>query len=182
MKDNKSPVLVWLDMEMTGLDPATCAIVQMAIIITDTQLNELAQPLELTIWQPPSVLEAMGPFVRAMHSKSGLLAQISRSEVSVEDAEQEAMRLVTAHAPYRTARLCGNSIAQDRRFMFKYMPAFEQYLHYRSIDVSTLKELGQWWHGLKFSKPDDGQHTALFDIRQSIAELKYYRENLIKSA
>jgi oligoribonuclease len=118
----------------------------------------------------------MTPFVRHMHEKSGLLRLIERSEVSVEEAEQEALRLVTQHAPYRTARLCGNTIAQDRRFLYKYMPTFEAYLHYRTIDVSTLKELALWWHNVKFGKPDEGQHTALFDIRQSIAELKFYRE------
>src|SRR6476659_2775460 len=131
-----------MDLEMTGLDPETCGIVQMAIILTDTHLNEVAPPLELTIWQPPAVLEAMSPFVRAMHQKSGLLPHIEKSEVSVEDAEHEAMRLIAPHAPYRTARLCGNSIGQDRRFLVKYMPRLEGYLHYRQIDVSTLKELG----------------------------------------
>lgn len=170
------PVLLWLDLEMTGLDPKNCAIVQMALIATDTDLNELAQPLELTIWQPDSVLERMSPFVRQMHEKSGLLAQIRQSEVSLEEAEQEALHYATRHAPYRTARLCGNSIGQDRRFLFEYMPSFESYLHYRQIDVSTLKELGVWWNNHTFSKPDGAQHTALFDVRQSIAELKYYRE------
>ena len=179
-QQHQPPVLVWLDYEMTGLDPETCAIVQMAIILTDTQLNELAPPLELTIWQPDSVLERMNPFVRTMHEKSGLLPLIRKSEVSVEDAEQEALRLITPRAPYRTARLCGNSIGQDRRFMVKYMPCFESYLHYRQVDVSTLKELAVWWNNVKFSKPDDGRHTALFDIRQAIAELRYYREHIWK--
>src|SRR6185437_6239883 len=169
-----------MDLEMTGLDPDTCAIVQMAIILTDTNLNELAPPLELTIWQPPQVLQAMSPFVRAMHEKSGLLHRIERSEVSVDEAEQEAMKLVTGHAPFRTARLCGNSIGQDRRFLYKYMPLLESYLHYRQLDVSTLKELAGYWHNIKFQTPDGAQHTALFDIRQSIAELKFYRENWVR--
>lgn len=176
------PVFAWLDLEMTGLDPKTCAIVQMAIIVTDTELNELAQPLELTIWQPDSVLEQMTPFVRAMHTKSGLLGEIRQSEVSVAEAEQEAMRYIMTHAPYRTARLCGNSIGQDRRFLCAYMPLFESYLHYRQIDVSSLKELGQWWNNFKFSKSDGAQHTALFDVRQSIAELKHYRQHLWREA
>ena len=177
---NKSHVLVWLDLEMTGLEPKDCAIVQMAIVLTDEQLVPLAAPLELTIWQPEAVLASMSPFVRAMHQRSGLLEKVRRSEVSVEDAEQEALHLITKHAPYRTARLCGNSIGQDRRFLYAYMPLLEGYLHYRQIDVSTLKELARAWHGIKFSKPDEGQHTALFDVQQSIAELKFYREHLFR--
>lgn len=173
-------VLVWMDLEMTGLDPDTCAIVQMAIILTDTELQELAPPLELTIWQPDSVLERMVPFVRAMHQKSGILDAIRRSEVSVADAEQEAMKLIAPRASFRTARLCGNTIGQDRRFLVKYMPMLEGYLHYRQVDVSTLKELSGYWSNVKYAKPDDGKHTALFDIQQSIAELKYYRQHLFK--
>jgi oligoribonuclease len=172
------PVLAWLDLEMTGLDPDTCAIVQLAIIVTDTDLRPLAQPLELTIWQPESVLERMVPFVRQMHEKSGLLAQVRQSEVDVAEAEQEAMRYLVAHAPYRTARLCGNSIGQDRKFLCRYMPLFESYLHYRQIDVSSLKELGRWWNNHTFVKADGPQHTALFDVRQSIAELEHYRTHL----
>jgi oligoribonuclease len=180
--DKKAPpVLCWLDLEMTGLDPKTCGIVQAAMILTDVHLKELAPPLELCIWQPPDVLARMCPFVRQMHQKSGLLSQVERSEVSVEDAEREMMELLTRHAPYRTARLCGNSIAQDRAFLQPYMPALDTYLHYRQLDVSTLKELGKYWYGIKYKKPKDGQHTALFDIRQSIAELRYLREHLFKA-
>ena len=173
----QDPVLVWMDLEMTGLDPETCAIVQMAIIVTNSQLEELAPPLDLTIWQPEPVLATMSPFVRAMHEKSGLLAAIRRSEVSVLEAEHEAMKLITPRAPFRIGRLCGNSIGQDRRFLCKYMPMLEGYLHYRQVDVSSIKELALWWKNIKYSKAEGGQHTALFDIRQSIAELKYYREH-----
>ncbi len=181
--DKKAPpVLAWVDLEMTGLDPKCCAIVQMAMILTDPQLNELCPPLELTIWQPPEVLARMEPFVRQMHKKSGLLEQIERSEISVGDAEREMLELLSRHAGFRTARLCGNSIAQDRAFLQPYMPQFEGYLHYRQLDVSTLKELGKWWNGVKYAKPKGGQHTALFDIRQSIAELRYLREHLFIQA
>ena len=110
-------------------------------------------------------------------AKKWLVEKIS---AALEEAEQEAMKLVTAHAPYRTARLCGNSIAQDRRFLFNYMPLLESYLHYRQVDVSSLKELALWWHNVKFTKPEGAQHTALFDIRQSIAELKFYRQNWVR--
>lgn len=172
------PIYCWLDLEMTGLDPHRCAIVQLAMIVTDAQLRELAPPLELTIWQPPHVLAAMNPFVRHMHTKSGLLGKIERSEIDTSDAQQEAMRLLTAHAPYRVARLCGNSITQDRLFLLAHMPHLEHYLHYRQVDVSSIKELAAVWNRMKFKKPDDGQHTALFDVRQSLAELQYYRKNL----
>ncbi len=174
-------VLAWLDMEVTGLDPESCAIVQMALVLTDSELNDIAPPLDLTIWQPESVLATMSPFVRAMHEKSGLLPQVRASQVSVADAEHQALELLTRHAPYRTARLCGNSIGQDRRFIVKYMPALDGYLHYRQIDVSTLKELAGWWYGFKFDKPDLGKHTALNDVRQSIAELKAYRQSVFRA-
>ncbi len=167
-------------MEMTGLDPDSCAIVQMAMILTNTELEELAPPLELTIWQPESVLASMTPFVRSMHEKSGLLQQVKNSKISVAEAEQEALELLSRHATYRTARLCGNSIGQDRRFLAKYMPVLEGYLHYRQLDVSTLKELASWWYGVKFDKPDEGKHTALHDIEQSIAELKHYRSKIFR--
>jgi len=178
----KNPVLVWLDMEMTGLEPESCAIVQLGLVLTDTELRDLAPPLELTIWQPESVLGAMSPFVRAMHEKSGLLPQIRASQVSVADAERQALELLTKYAPYRTARLCGNSIGQDRRFMVKYMPGLEGYLHYRQVDVSTLKELAGYWYGVTYEKPEGGKHTALCDVRQSIEELRSYRETVFRKA
>lgn len=178
MAQKPSPVLAWLDLEMTGLCPKACAIVEMALIVTDAELKPLAPPLELVIWQPDSVLETMAPFVRQMHEKSGLLPRIRRSEVTVADAEQEALRLLTQHAPYRTARLAGNSIGQDRRFLTAYMPALENYLHYRQLDVSTLKELALWWDGYRYQKSAEGRHTALFDVQQSIAELQAYRDNV----
>ena len=174
----QTPVMAWLDLEMTGLCPNECAIVELALILTGPDLVPLAPPLELVVWQPDSVLERMAPFVRQMHQKSGLLERIRRSEVAVADAEQEALRLLSQHAPYRTARLCGNSISQDRRFLAAYMPAFENYLHYRMVDVSTLKELANWWSGYRFRKGDEGRHTALYDVQQSIAELAAYRENV----
>lgn len=173
-------VLCWLDLEMTGLDPEKCAIVQLAMVLTDASLKELAPPLELTIWQPESVLAEMTPFVRSMHEKSGLLAQIRASQVSLAEAEQDALELLSRHASYRTARLCGNSIGQDRRFLVKYMPAFEGYLHYRQVDISSIKELAGWWYGVKFDKPDLGKHTALHDVMQSLAELKHYQKTVFR--
>lgn len=174
------PVLAWLDLEMTGLDPDTCAIVQLAMILTDSELKEVAPPLDLTIWQPESVLGTMSPFVRSMHEKSGLLAGVRTSPVAVADAERAAVELLSRHAPFRTARLCGNSIGQDRRFLVKYMPLLDGYLHYRQIDVSSIKEVAGFWFGTQFEKPDNGKHTALHDVRQSIAELAYYRQNVFR--
>lgn len=177
----RDDTLAWIDMEMTGLDPDSCAIVQVALIITDHQLQELAPPLELTVWQPPSVLENMSPFVREMHRKSGLLDQISKSELDLKDAERELMDLLTRYATYKTARLAGNSVWQDRRFIAKYMPALDDYLHYRIVDVSTLKELAGWWYNVRHEKPSEGAHTALFDIRQSIDELRFYRDQILRT-
>lgn len=183
MEPAEEPLLVWMDLEMTGLDPGSCAIVQLAIILTDLQLNELAEPLDVVIWQPDSVLQSMSPFVRDMHERSGLLPKIRESKVSVADAERMALKLVSEFSRFGTARLCGNSIGQDRRFLFAHMPSLENYLHYRQIDVSTLKELAGWWHGLRFNKVDIAgeKHTALWDIRQSLAELRYYREKWLSS-
>ena len=170
--------LVWIDLEMTGLDPKSCVIVEMALIITDRELNPLAKPLNLPIWQPDSCLERMEPFVRSMHQKSGLLDKIRSSRVSLGDAEKQAMELVTAHCTYRSAALCGNTIGQDRRFLVEYMPVLEGFLHYRNIDVSTVKELGDWWYGARYTKPDSGKHTALHDIEQSLEELRFFREKV----
>jgi oligoribonuclease len=176
------PVFVWIDLEMTGLDPKTCSIVEMAVIVTDHQLEPLAPPLELVIWQPDEVLARMTPFVRELHTKTGLLEKIRRSEVSVDEAQQEALKLVSKYAPFRTARLCGNSVYTDRSFLAAYMPQLEGWLHYRQIDVSTLKELGNAWNDYKYRKGDGPQHTALYDIQQSIEELKNYRTHLWRAS
>ena len=176
----RDDLMAWIDLEMTGLDPDTCVIVQAAMILTDRQLNEVAQPIELTIWQPPSALESMSPFVRSMHERSGLLQQIPRSEVDVQEAEQQLLEILSRHATYRTARLAGNSVWQDRRFLARYMPAFESYLHYRIVDVSSIKEIAGWWYGARYEKPKEGKHTALFDVRQSIEEMKFLRGAAMK--
>jgi oligoribonuclease len=169
-----------MDLEMTGLDPQTCAIVQMAIVLTDPDLQAIDEPLDLTIWQPESVLERMSPFVREMHERSGLLDAVRRSSVSVFEAERAGMELVARHAPFGTARLCGNSIWQDRRFLCQHMPTLESYLHYRMLDVSSVKQLAQWWYDAEHVKPDVGRHTALVDVRASIAELAAYREKIFR--
>ena len=169
---------VWVDLEMTGLDDKTCAIIEMAMIITDPSLKEIAM-LEQTVWQPDSVLETMSPFVRNMHTENGLLAKVRASQTSLAEAEQRATDLLLQHVPYRKGILAGNSVWQDRRFMLRHMPHFEQCLHYRQIDVSTIKVLSKGWYGGKGDPPSKAStHTALDDIRASIAELAWYRDHI----
>lgn len=173
-------ILAWVDLEMTGLEPKQCAIVEMAMILTDRDLNPIGDPMDVIIWQPESVLQAMTPFVRNMHEQSGLLAKIRSSQTSLEDAEKQALELLCAHAKKNTAHLCGNSIWVDRVFLKEYMPLFEAWLHYRQIDVSSIKQLGDWWYNKVYEKPEQGKHTALCDIQQSIAELKFLRTNIFR--
>lgn len=172
--------LVWLDMEMTGLDPEACVPVQVAIVITDSNLEEL-DAMEVDIWQPESALESMVPIVKKMHTENGLIERIRKSEVSLQQAEQRMMSMLVRWCPYREGVLAGNSIHQDRRFLTRYFPTFEGYLHYRMIDVSSLKELVRRWYGgaASFNKAA-GMHTALSDIRDSLAELRYYRQSFMK--
>jgi len=177
----RDDLLVWVDLEMTGLNPETCAIVEIAVIITDRDLTEVSPVLNLAVWQPNSVLETMDPYVRDMHKKTCLLDKIKLSKLSVADAELKALQMVSRYCSFQSAPLCGNAIGQDRRFLIKYMPGFERFLHYRNIDVSTVKELGYWWYKDKYVKPDEGKHTALQDIKQSIAELAYLREKIFQN-
>ena len=175
----RDDVLVWIDLEMTGLDPEACRIIELAMILTDRDLNELAPPLEIVVWQPDSNLESMPPFVREMHTSSGLLDKVRQSRIDTADAERQVMGVLTQIASYRTAHLAGNSVWQDNRFMRRYMPAVSNYLHYRIIDVSTVKELAGWWNNVRYSKANGAKHTALFDIEQSIEELRFYREKVM---
>ncbi|MEE2902020.1 MAG: oligoribonuclease [Myxococcota bacterium] len=169
--------LVWLDMEMTGLDPQTCVPLQVAVILTNENLDEI-EATEITIWQPESALEIMSPFVRKMHTDNGLLDQVRTSPVGLSHAEQRLMTLLTNHCQYQQGILCGNSIHQDRRFLNAYFPNLAHYLHYRMIDVSSIKELVRRWYGAThlYGKNEMPAHTALADIRDSISELKYYKE------
>lgn len=176
---DKATRFVWVDLEMTGLDPDTCAIVEIAVIVTGADLQPIATH-ERVIWQPDEVLSRMNPFVRDMHTKSGLYERIRASKTGLADAEREVMSLVTKHVPYREGYLAGNSIYQDRRFLARYMPMFEGYLHYRQVDVSSLKVLTQAFHGGRFELKKEGKtHTALDDIRGSIAELSHYRAHML---
>lgn len=172
--------LVWLDLEMTGLDVDQHAILQAAVVITDRDLKPLAE-LCCDVWQPEHVLARMGPFVRAMHEKTGLLDRVRSSQTEVTDADKALLGVIAKHVQH-PATLCGNSIWQDRKFVDRYLPGVAGYLHYRMIDVSTLKVLTARWYGEEalFQKPTDREHDALFDIKNSIAELAHYRQALFR--
>ena len=171
---------VWLDLEMTGLDDATCAILQIAMIITDHNFNVLAER-DIPVWQPESVLSSMIPIVRSMHTKNGLLDRVRTSEFSLSEAESELMTILSKHVEYKKGVLAGNSMYIDRRFLQKYMPSFEGYLHYRQIDVSSIKIISQAWYGQKAKPPKkNSSHTALQDIKDSIEELSFYKQNIFR--
>ena len=168
---------VWVDLEMTGLDTERCAIIEMAMIITDDKLNPLCE-FERVVWQSERVLGDMSPFVRAMHEKNGLLPKVRASATDTEDVQREAVAMLLRHCGYREGVLAGNSIHTDRRFLARYMPLFEGLLHYRQIDVSSLKVLAQAWSPSALQAKSSKSHTALEDIRGSIAELTHYRREL----
>lgn len=174
-------MLAWMDLEMTGLDPNRHVIVEIATLITDDDLELIAEGPDLVIHQPPEALAFMDDFVRDMHTRSGLLEQIAASTVTPEQAAEETLAFLRAHIPEpRTIPLCGNSIGTDRRFLARWFPEIEDYLHYRSIDVSTLKELARRWNpGALAGAPRKARgHRALDDIRESLDELRYYRRVL----
>ena len=172
--------LAWLDLEMTGLDPQRDVILQAALIVTDGELN-VVEEFCVDVWQPESELDKMTPFVREMHQRSGLLARLRTSKVDTWAAEQRLLERVAGHCTY-PAVLCGNTIGQDKRFIERHMPGLAGYLSYRTIDVSSVKLLAKTWYGsgAVFDKPKDREHDALFDVRQSIAELLHYRRTIFR--
>ena len=173
-KDNAN--LVWIDMEMTGLDPESCVVLEIATIVTDPQLNILAEGPVIAVHQPDDVLDNMDPWCVDTHGKSGLTARCRQSTISDEEASRQTIEFLKDYVDAGQSPLCGNTIGQDRRFMVKYMPELEDYFHYRSIDVSTVKELIRRWKPEVLSGfKKKGTHLALDDIRESIAEMHYYR-------
>ena len=173
--------LVWLDMEMTGLDPDRDRIIEIAFIVTDSQLNAVATAPTWVVHQSDAVLDAMDDWNKNTHARSGLITKVKASTLGEAEAEAQCIEFLKQYVPERVSPMCGNSICQDRRFMARHMPKLEAYFHYRNLDVSTLKELCKRW------KPEiarkvvkSGKHEALADIEESIEELKYYRDNFLK--
>lgn len=173
--------LIWLDLEMTGLDPDTDRIIEIATIVTDSDLNIVAEGPDLVIHQPNKILDAMNDWCIKQHGASGLTQRVKNSSITEEEAQAQTLEFIMQYVPKNKSPLCGNTVSMDRRFMYKYMPKLEAYFHYRHLDVSTLKILAQRWKptiAKDFDK--DSKHLALSDIKDSINELKYYRENLLQ--
>jgi oligoribonuclease len=168
-------------MEMTGLDPDRDKIIEIAMVVTDSQLNTVAESPVLVVHQPDSALDAMDDWNKATHARSGLIAKVKASALAEAEIERRYLDFLVEHVPSRTSPMCGNSICQDRRFMARHMPRLEAYFHYRNLDVSTLKELVKRWKPeLAKGLTKHGKHEALADIYESIEELKYYREHFIR--
>jgi len=173
--------LVWMDLEMTGLDPVVDTILEIATIITDGELNIIVEGPSIVVHQSDGVLDAMNDWCTQHHAASGLSEKVRASKVSLEQAEQQTLDFIKLHVPQGVSPLCGNSIHQDRRFLVPYMPTLEAYFHYRNIDVSTVKELVRRWYPTLSAPAKAGEHLALADVRESIEELKFYRQAVFKS-
>jgi oligoribonuclease len=173
--------LIWIDMEMSGLNPEADRILEIAVVVTNPQLDTVAEAPVLVVHQPAAVLDAMDDWNKSTHARSGLIDRVKTSTLSEAEAEDKMLAFLLEHVPPGVSPMCGNSVHQDRRFLSRYMPRLEAHFLYRNLDVSTLKELARRW------KPDimagltkHGKHEALADIHESIEELKYYREHLLK--
>jgi oligoribonuclease len=173
--------LIWIDLEMTGLDCQSDSIIEIATIVTDTNLDIVAEGPVLAIHQPDAVLDGMDEWNTRQHNRSGLVARVRASRVSAGEAEQATMAFLGGHLEANVSPMCGNSICQDRRFMAREMPALEAFFHYRNLDVSTLKILaGLWAPSVLAGLNKSAEHLALADIRDSITELRHYREHLLQ--
>lgn len=179
--EKKPSNLIWIDLEMTGLDPNKERIIEIATIVTDWNLNVIEEGPALVIKQPTSLLDAMDEWCTRTHGESGLTQRVKDSQVSIAEAEEKTLEFLRRHIEAGTSPMCGNSVHQDRRFMVNEMPELEAFFHYRNLDVSTLKELAARWHPelpKQFKKA--GTHLALDDVRESIAELRFYRDEFIR--
>ncbi|MCZ6805838.1 MAG: oligoribonuclease [Deltaproteobacteria bacterium] len=170
--------IVWMDMEMTGLDPETERILEVAVLVTDGELNVIAEGPNLVLHQPEEVLSAMDEWNTTHHGQSGLLTRVRESTVDEAQASATLLDFLGEHTQKKKAPLAGNSIHQDRRFLVRYLPEVEDWFHYRNIDVSTIKELARRWYPKQYSSQPakEGNHRAMDDLLESIVELKYYRE------
>ncbi len=177
---NNTSNLIWVDLEMTGLNPDRDHILEIAIAVTDQNLNIIANDFDLIIYQSDQILILMNDWVKDTHTKNGLISLSKKSAISISDAESSAIEFISKYVEKQTSPMCGNSICLDRRFLFRYMPKLEAYFHYRNLDVSTVKNLGAYWfpEQVKNFKKQDSLHRAGEDILQSIQELKFYREHL----
>jgi oligoribonuclease len=173
--------LIWIDMEMSGLDPEGDKILEIAVIVTDSQLTTIAEGPVLVVHQPDAVLDRMDDWNKSTHAKSGLVGRVKASTLSEAQAEVRMIEFLAQHVPSGISPMCGNSVHQDRRFLARHMPALEAYFLYRNLDVSTLKELAKRWKPqIMAGLTKHGKHEALADIQESIEELKYYREHFLK--
>jgi oligoribonuclease len=173
--------LVWIDMEMSGLEPDTDSVLEVALIVTDKDLNLVEEGPVLVVHQSDAVLDAMDNWNKGTHGKSGLIDKVKASPFSEAEVEAQMIEFMKKHVGERKSPMCGNSICQDRRFLARHMPKLEAYFHYRNLDVSTLKELAARWRPeLKDGFKKANSHTALADIQESIEELKYYRDTFIR--
>ena len=172
--------LIWIDLEMTGLDTLADHIIEIATVVTDGQLQILEEGPVLSIYQPPEVLGAMDDWNKKQHAKSGLTERVRQSSWTVAAAEQMSLDFVRRFVAPSASPMCGNSVCQDRRFLHRLMPELERFFHYRNLDVSTLKELARRWAPAQKPFEKDNRHRALDDIRASIAELRHYREHLFR--
>ncbi|HVI00021.1 MAG TPA: oligoribonuclease [Enhygromyxa sp.] len=177
---DSNPPLIWLDMEMTGLDPDREHVLEIATLVTNGELEILAEGPDLVIHQPDEILDGMGEWCREHHGKSGLTAASRASVISLAEAEQRTLEFLAAWCQPGSSPLCGNTIGQDRRFLVKHMPALERFVHYRSVDVSTIKELCRRWYPTLPPHPKAETHRALDDIRESLAELRHYRHSIFR--
>ncbi|GAB4122677.1 MAG: oligoribonuclease [Sideroxydans sp.] len=173
--------LIWIDMEMTGLSPDTDRVIEVALVVTDGNLEIVEEAPVLVVHQPDSVLDGMDNWNKSTHGKSGLIDRVKASVLDEATVQAQMLEFLKQHVPAKTSPMCGNSICQDRRFLARWMPQLEDYFHYRNLDVSTLKELARRWkpevaNGIK----KHGKHEALADIYESIAEMKHYRDNFLK--
>jgi len=180
---NRAENLVWIDLEMTGLDPDRDRIIEIATIVTDSELGVLAEGPVIAIHQPDAVLDAMDDWNRTTHGASGLIDRVRRSHSTTADAEQQTLAFLEVHADPGSSPMCGNSICQDRRFLYREMPRLERFFHYRNLDVSTIKELARRWAPeVLAGLVKESRHQALDDVRESIRELGYYRKVMMSGA